>query len=165
MVIKEDPHKIYLEIGQKKVFAVSANWPDWTHSGRGESSAIQSLWKSTPRYAKVLSISGLKFNAPESSSAFIIMDRLKGNATTDFSAPDAQLSDDWEPIEDKKIERFKVILYSCWQAFVKPSWLPREKNSRKALAAGAVIWPSSSSMSWRRKRGISEFWDINLKDW
>jgi hypothetical protein len=37
MVIKEDPHKIYLEIGQKKVFAVSANWPDWAHSGRGES--------------------------------------------------------------------------------------------------------------------------------
>jgi hypothetical protein len=64
MVIKEDPHKIYLEIGKKKVFAVSTNWPGWARSGRDESSAIQSLWESTPRYAKVLSISGLKFNAP-----------------------------------------------------------------------------------------------------
>jgi hypothetical protein len=64
------------------------------------------------------------------------LDRLKGNATTDFGAPDAQLLDDWEPIEDKKIERFKVILYSCWQAFDQAILAAQGKELQKGPRGG-----------------------------
>lgn len=35
---------------------------------------------------------------------------------TAFGAPNALFPDDWDPIEDKKMEQSKVILNSCWIA-------------------------------------------------
>ena len=45
---------IYLEIGQKKTFACAIDWPGWSRAGRDESSALQALLDSAPRYAQVL---------------------------------------------------------------------------------------------------------------
>lgn len=136
MTSKEDTREIYLEIGQKKVFAVSANWPGWARSGRDESSAIQALCKSAPRYLKAITSTGLEFHSPESSSAFIIMDRLKGNATTDFGASDALFPNDWHPIEDKKLERSKVILNSCWNALNQAIAAAQGKTLKKGPRGG-----------------------------
>lgn len=117
MAIKQDPQKIYLEIGQKKAFAVSVNWPGWARSGQNEDSAIYALWESSPRYAKVLSSSGLEYHAPESPESFDGIDRLEGNATTDFGAPDAQLPDDWDSLNKAELGRLKLIMTACWKAF------------------------------------------------
>ena len=49
---KFDPREIYLEIGKKKVFAVSTHWPGWARSGKDENSAIRC--SSSERYADVI---------------------------------------------------------------------------------------------------------------
>lgn len=44
---------IYLEIGTKRTFACSLDWPGWCRSGKTEEAAIQALIDSAPRYAEV----------------------------------------------------------------------------------------------------------------
>ncbi|OGN77318.1 MAG: hypothetical protein A3G84_05400 [Chloroflexi bacterium RIFCSPLOWO2_12_FULL_71_12] len=42
---------IYLERGEKRTFAGAIEWPGWCRSGKDESSAVQVLLESGPRYA------------------------------------------------------------------------------------------------------------------
>src|SRR5690606_31072301 len=46
-----------------------------------------------------------------------IVERLVGNATTDFGAPDAVPSSDLGRITEEELRRFGVILQACWEAF------------------------------------------------
>ena len=43
MTSSDGLHEIYLEIGQKKVFAVAVNWPGWCRFGKDEQLAVQML--------------------------------------------------------------------------------------------------------------------------
>jgi len=38
-----DGFDVYLETGQKRVFAAAVDWPGWCRSGRDEASALQAL--------------------------------------------------------------------------------------------------------------------------
>lgn len=133
--------EIFLEISQKKTFAVAAHWPGWARSGRDEVSAIQSLWESAPRYAKAIFFFGLEFHSPQSTSALIILDRLEGNATTDFGAPDALFPDDWKTIGIKELERSKLILSSCWKAFDQAISAAQGKELKKGPRGGGRDLP------------------------
>jgi hypothetical protein len=114
---KFDSREIYLEIGKKKVFAVSAHWPGWARSGKDEVSAVQALISSAEKYAAAVKESGLVFNAPLLPFDYAIKARLPGNITTDFGAPDAFFPDDWGMLSLDEVERYHVILSSCWNAF------------------------------------------------
>jgi hypothetical protein len=109
--------EIFFEVGEKRVFAGALHWPAWCRSGRDEALAVQSLLDYGPRYAQILQSTGLGFEAPGAASQFQIVERVDGNATTDFGAPDASLSSDKEPVEPDELERFQAILQSCWVAF------------------------------------------------
>jgi hypothetical protein len=106
----------YLEIGRKRVFAGSVDWPGWTRSGRDEDAAIDAFLAYAPRYAKVLHETGLTFDPPTRASALTFVERLAGNATTDFGAPDIPPSADTKPIATKDVERFQTILKASWRA-------------------------------------------------
>jgi len=108
---------IYLEVGQKRVYAVAVAWPGWCRSGKQESSAVQALLDYGPRYAKIPQTAGQAFQLPESASTFSIVARLEGNATTDFGAPDKPLPNDWDPIESQEMQRIEKLLNACWLAF------------------------------------------------
>jgi hypothetical protein len=131
-----DSFEIFLEVGQKRIFAVSAKWPGWTRSGRDEASAIQSLWDSATRYAKAMFLSGLGFHSPESTSDFNILGRLEGNVTTDFGAPDAQFPNDSESMGINELERSKVILNSCWKALDQAILAAQGKELKKGPRGG-----------------------------
>jgi hypothetical protein len=77
---------VYLEAGKKQTFAGALEWPGWCRRGRDEESALQALLESGPRYARVLRTSRLGFRKPTDVSAFVVGERIKGNATTDFGA-------------------------------------------------------------------------------
>jgi hypothetical protein len=111
------PNKIdiYLEVGQKRVFAGAIDWPGWCRSGRDESSALQALFDYGPRYARVLQRTRLGFKAPDDASAFVVRERLKGNATTDFGAPDIAPSHDSKPVNPDELHRFEKLLRACWR--------------------------------------------------
>ena len=46
-----------------------------------------------------------------------MVERLKGNGTTDFGAPDVQPLVDADPAREADVERLRTILEACWKAF------------------------------------------------
>ena len=90
---------VYLEVGQKKTFAIAVDWPGWCRSGKHEADALQALVDYGPRYARVLKGTGLEFIAPAETSELVVVERVKGSATTDFGAPDRPLPGDDAPVD------------------------------------------------------------------
>jgi hypothetical protein len=108
---------VYLEVGQKKTFAGALDWPGWCRSGRDEESALQALLESGPRYARVLRASRLGFKTPTDVSVFVVIERLNGNATTDFGAPGIPPVRDAKPVNADELQRLQKILRACWRTF------------------------------------------------
>ena len=108
---------VYIEVGRKRTFAGAIDWPGWCRAGKDEAAAIEALFDYGPRYAKVLGRSRLGFTSTASVSALEVVQRLKGNATTDFGAPDRSPSVDGEPITDADLRRFTSVLKASWSAF------------------------------------------------
>ena len=77
--------RVYIERGAKRAFASAADWPGWCRSGKDEESALENLAAYAPRYARVVKLARLEL--PENATSFSVVERLKGNATTDFGAP------------------------------------------------------------------------------
>ncbi len=127
---------VYLEIGKKRTFAGAIDWPGWGRSGRDEGSALQALFEYGPRYAHVLRTARLGFQAPEDVSAFSVIERLKGNATTDFGAPDVAPSSDTRPIDEAELRRFQGLLKACWRAFDAAASAAIGKELRKGPRGG-----------------------------
>ncbi len=109
---------VYLEVGQKKTFAAALEWPGWSRSGRDEEAALEALLAYGERYGAVVQgvTLGPEFNPPASPSAFRVVERLEGNATTDFGAPGIPPAADARPVDDAELERFKALLAAYWRA-------------------------------------------------
>ena len=108
---------VYLEIGKTRTFAVALDWPGWCRSGPDERSALQTLFDYGPRYARALTAAQLSFSPPSQISAFVVVERLVGNATTDFGAPSLSLSRDTQSIAPAELQRFQMVLEACWKMF------------------------------------------------
>lgn len=108
---------LYLEIGQKKTFAGAVDWPGWSRSGRDEAAAIQALWDYGPRYGRVLQEAGIDFSIPADSDSFHVVERLAGNTTTDFGAPDVAPAADARSVDVAELQRLQALLQAYWQAF------------------------------------------------
>ena len=115
----KDPSQIevYLEIGQTRTFAVALDWPGWCRSGRDETAALQALCDYGPRYARALEGTRLRFRAPSEASTLVVVERLTGNTTTNFGAPNLALSRDTRPIDPTELQKWQVVLDACWRAF------------------------------------------------
>jgi hypothetical protein len=121
---------VYVEVGSKRVFASALNWPGWTRSAKSEDEALQALVEYAPRYAKV--VSRLGFVAPKGAAALKVMERVKGDATTDFGAPAIPFSADGKPLKSDELKRLLTILERCWTAFDDTA----DANKRKTLRTG-----------------------------
>jgi hypothetical protein len=109
--------EVYLEIGQTRTFAAALDWPGWCRSGRDEAAALQAFYDYGPRYARALKNTRLRFRAPSEASALVVVERLMGNVTTNFGAPNLALSGDTKPIDPTELQRWQVVLKACWHAF------------------------------------------------
>lgn len=127
-----DKLNIYLEIGNRRTLVGALDWPGWCRLNKDETSALQSLLEYGSRYADVLRATQLDFQAPSDVSAFEIMERLKGSATTDFGVPDKHPTSDSQPLDDAELQRLQTILKACWNAFD----LAVEKAKGKVLRTG-----------------------------
>ena len=84
--------RVYVEVGAKRAFASAADWPGWSRSGRDEAAALEALAAYAPRYARVTKLA--KIELPKDATSFKVVERLKGNATTDFGAPGIPAKDE-----------------------------------------------------------------------
>ena len=106
-----------IEAGARRTFAAAAAWPGWCRSARDEDAAVEALHDYGPRYASVLRSSGLRFSAPTALSGILVIERVPGNATTDFGAPDGAFDADTEPVSTREWTRLGAVLEACWAAF------------------------------------------------
>ena len=108
--------KIYIESGDKKVFACAVEWPGWCRSGRDENAALDTLFEYRLRYGKVLVERQIAFIPPEKPSDFILTARYTGNSGTDFGAPMIVPVSDRELMDQPEFTRLQSILAACWRA-------------------------------------------------
>jgi hypothetical protein len=107
----------YLEIGRKRTFVGAIDWPGWSRSGTDEGAALQTLFEYGPRNERVLRAAQVEFRAQADASAFVVVERLEGNSTTDFGAPAIAPASDARPVDDAELQRFQALLAACWRAF------------------------------------------------
>jgi hypothetical protein len=111
------PVRGYVEVGSKRVFAGALDWPGWCRAGRDEASALDTLIAYGPRFAGVLDGSGVRFSPPARVSTLEVVERLKGDATTDFGAPSMAPEADSDAVDRRWLTRQVKILRACWAAF------------------------------------------------
>ncbi len=102
---------VYLEVGTKRVFACAIDWPGWSRSGRDEQQAIDALVAYAPRYARVVEKANLKL--PKALDVRVV-ERLAGNATTDFGAPGGVPEADKTNMTPAQLERTVALLEAAW---------------------------------------------------
>jgi hypothetical protein len=112
-----DSLKVYLEVTRRRTFAGAIGWPGWCRAGKTEEEALAALIAYADRYAKVIARSRLDFERPSAVDDLEVVERLKGNATTEFGAPGVPpKADDW-PLDAKELKRLTTILQASWGAF------------------------------------------------
>lgn len=83
------PAKIrtYVETGTKRAFAGAIEWPGWCRAARDPDLALEALFGYRTRYAKTLRGTKLGFEPPAGPAAFVVVERLKGDATHRLRCP------------------------------------------------------------------------------
>jgi len=108
---------VYVEIGKQRTFASAVQWPGWSRSGPDEAGALETLAAYGPRYARVLDGTELGFVPPEGSTALRVVERMPGNASTDFGALSPASAYDAGATSEAELQRFVTILNAGWRAF------------------------------------------------
>jgi hypothetical protein len=127
------PIEVALEIGKKRTFASAVDWPGWTRSGRDEERAVEALIAYAPRYQRVVGRRRIRFEAPDSLK---VVERMQGNATTDFGAPDMPSKADSRPVDDLDLKRFLTILDASWDALARAVEAAEGKELKKGPRGG-----------------------------
>jgi hypothetical protein len=126
---------IYLEVGAKRTFAGAIDWPGWCRRGPDEDAAVAALEEAATRYGRAMRGTRLGFKPPAASSLEVV-ERLKGDATTDFGAPGAAPSADKAPVTAADLRRFDTILRATWRTFDRAVESASGKSLRKGPRGG-----------------------------
>lgn len=103
--------RVYLEVGKRRVFASAADWPGWTRSGKDERSALEALAAAAPRYARAAKAARIPFSP---SATFDVVERLPGDATTEFGAPGAVAKAESRRLTKKEAGRLSALVAGSW---------------------------------------------------
>jgi hypothetical protein len=127
---------VYLESGDKRVFAAALDWPGWARGGRSPDEALAALVAAGPRYAAVVREVAPSFVAPKDPSELEVVHRLKGGSGTDFGVPGRSPEEDDRPIGRAERERLAVILRGAWAAFDAAATAAKGVELRKGPRGG-----------------------------
>jgi hypothetical protein len=107
---------VFLEVGNRRVFACALDWPGWCRSGKDEERALQALAAYAPRYAAVPRRAGIALPAGTETDLKVV-ERLPGSATTDFGAPGAIAGAETRRTTGKEAERRTALVVASWAVF------------------------------------------------
>jgi len=105
--------RVYLEVGGKRTFASAADWPGWSRSGKTPEAALEALASYAPRYAAIPKLARIEF--PKYATQFEVVEKLEGNATTDFGAPGIPAKGESKPTTNVEHARLISLLEACWK--------------------------------------------------
>ena len=105
---------VYVEVGTKRVFASAIDWPGWSRSGKDEKAALEALAAYAERYAPVARLARLSF---QREVDFKVVERIKGDVSTDFGVPHLPTHGDWEKLSAAAAARNGALLAASWKTF------------------------------------------------
>lgn len=120
--------KVYLEVGQKKVFAVALDWFGLARSAKTEDAALKALAEYVPRYRASMGAAAEAMEQVTGATDLQAVDRLPGNKTTDFGAPSAIHAADRLRMSDAEIQAALVQMQAAWDAFTAAADLAEGKE-------------------------------------
>jgi len=132
---------VYLEAGAKKVFASAVDWPGWSRGGRSEEEALDALATHGTRYAKAVRLVRPAFRVPGDPAELRVVERLKGNASTDFGIPSQPVGTDDRRIDETELARLLTILDGAWEAYEKARAAARGVELRTGPRGGGRDLP------------------------
>lgn len=127
---------VYLEVGKSRTIASALDWPGWCRVGRDQPAALGSLLEHGPRYARIIRSARLGFRAPQDISAFVVTERLVGNATTDYGVPALAPAGDARPLAAEELRRLQALLRACWRALDAAAEMAQGKALRTGPRGG-----------------------------
>ena len=106
---------IYVERGDKKVFACSIDFPGWCRGAKTEELAVEALAAYASRYAEVAKRAKVAFPAPAKvGERFEVVERVKGKGATDFGIPHEIPKADAEPLTARQAARQVELMRAAW---------------------------------------------------
>jgi hypothetical protein len=154
------PTVVYLERGQKRVFAGAFDWPGWCRSGKDDDQALDALREYAARYRVVTKEAHVRFPA-RAEAELDVVERLKGSGTTDFGAPGAIAKRDSEPLTEAEATRNAKLVTASW-AILERVASGAPKSLRKGPRGGGrdrdaiVQHVADAEVAYARKLGIRE---------
>ncbi len=127
---------VYLEVGTKRVFAGAVEWPGWCRGAKTEDSALQALVDYTGRYAKALGSASRGLPRPKNVSDLHVVQRVKGDATTDFGAPGRAPKADGRPLDAGELKGQITLWRACQDAFDAAAAAAKGKELAKGPRGG-----------------------------
>jgi hypothetical protein len=104
---------VYVEVGRKRAFASARDWPGWSRAGKDEEGALRALAEYLLRYAVVAEEAGVAFPAT-AADRLDVVERLPGDATTEFGAPGAVAAGDEDGLSPSEAKRQAALLEAAW---------------------------------------------------
>ena len=149
---------IYLEVGSKKVFACSLEWPGWCRAGRTEEDAMEALAAYADRYRPVAARAKARFPASAGRDLDVV-ERVGGSATTDFGAPGAQAAADAEPLTAAQARRQAALVEASWAVLAEvaacaPAELRKGPRGGGRDRDAVVAHVAASEFGYARKIGV-----------
>ena len=109
--------RIYIETGERKIFAVAIDWLGLARAAKTEDEALAVLARYVARYKDALGEIAADLNVPRSAADLEVVDRLAGNKTTDFGAPAAIIDSDRRRLSEVELDAALQQLQAAWAAF------------------------------------------------
>ena len=133
--------EVYLERGEKRVFAVAVKWPGWARSGRGDDEALETLADYAERYARVAKRASIAFRAPGSVEQLTVVERHAGGGGTDFGVPGVTPRADRERLTSRDLTRLTKLLEASWATFDAAARKHSDATLRKGPRGGGRDLP------------------------
>jgi hypothetical protein len=127
---------VYLEVGTKRVFAGAIDWPGWCRAAKTEDAALQALAEYTQRYAKALGSASRGLPRPKSVADLRVVQRVKGDATTEFGAPGRAPKADARALDASELKRQIKLWTACEEAFGAAAAAAKGKKLAKGPRGG-----------------------------
>ena len=149
--------EVFIESGNRRVFASALDWPGWARSAKTEELAVAALADYLPRYAEVVGLAGL--TAPTGN--LVVVERHAGLAkNADFGALGEIAESENRPLPPADGARLAALLRAAWTAFdqtaaAAPAQLRKGPRGGGRDTGKIVAHVTDAEMLYARKVGVS----------
>src|SRR5438105_14988169 len=127
---------VYVEVAKRRTFAAAIDWPGWCRSGKTQEDAVEALAEYAGRYRRAVGRTAGGLKVPRSGPSFDVVERVKGNATTEFGAPGVVPAIDEGEIPAERVRRLLSLLKAAWRTFDATATGARGRPLQKGAKGG-----------------------------